>query len=206
MSRRFTPWEITFIREVYPHVYTYDIAAYLDRTCMSIHGKAYGLGITKSPEWRQIELARQGDRMAKANYNTRFKKGHAPANKGHKVPDHIKEKIKHTFFHKGNVPHNVKYDGHERIDKKDGYILMRIQKGKYVLKHRHIWEAHYGSIPRDMIITFKDGDRLNTDITNLKMITRREGIALNSIARYPELRTNILLIAKLKKLINEKQN
>lgn len=45
--------------------------------------------------------------------------------------------------------------------------------------YRKLWEAHYGPIPKDdkgrsYHIHHIDGDRLNNDITNLKMVTIKE--------------------------------
>jgi hypothetical protein len=34
------------------------------------------------------------------------------------------------------------------------------------LKQRLIYEQHYGPIPKDMIVEFKDRDKLNFDINN----------------------------------------
>ena len=203
MRRPFTPWEISFIREVYPHVYTYDIAAYLGRTSDSINGKAYGMRIKKDPEFRKMELARQGKRLKKAG--PKFQKGHIPDNKGKKMPEDLKIKLQYTFFKKGSTPHNTKYDGHERITD-EGYIMIRIKKGHYVLKHRHVWETEHGPIPKDHILTFIDGNKQNTSLANLELITRSEGMARNTIARYPDLRSSLQALSKLKKLINEKQN
>ena len=117
------------------------------------------------------------------------------------------ERVKVSMFKKGNEPHNTKYDGHERLDPKDGYIYIRISKGKYVLKHRLIWEQHNGQIPKGNIIIFKDKDKYNLNIDNLQMITKRENMLRNTVTKYPiELQQLIKLNNKLKTTLHEKQN
>ena len=44
--------------------------------------------------------------------------------------------------------------------------------------HRITWEQHYGPIPKDHIVVFKDGDSSNCSPTNLACIPRSDlGIA-----------------------------
>jgi hypothetical protein len=101
----------------------------------------------------------------------------------------------------------MKYDGHERICAKDGYVYIRIAKGKYVLKHRLVWEQHNGPIPKGHIIIFKDRNKLNLNIDNLQMVTLRENMLRNTVTKYPiELQQLIKLNNKLKTTLNEKQN
>ena len=71
-----------------------------------------------------------------------FKKGHVPANKGIKLEKdgELYNKMRHTFFQKGNKPHNTKFDGHERLNV-EGYVEVRIAERKYVFKHRLLWET-----------------------------------------------------------------
>lgn len=73
------------------------------------------------------------------------------------------------MFKKGHEPHNIKYDGYERINK-DGYTEIRISKGVFREKHRLLWEEHFGEIEKGMNIIFKDGDRTNITIENLEKV------------------------------------
>ena len=41
-----------------------------------------------------------------------------------------------------------------------------------MLKHRYIWQQHHGEVPKGSMVVFKDGNRKNTDISNLLLITR----------------------------------
>jgi len=114
---------------------------------------------------------------------SRFKKGSRPANKGVKMtewmaPEMI-ERIKATQFKKGTIPPNTKWDGAERICK-DGYIEIRIRKGKYIHKHRHEWEKVYGPIPKGLILVCKSDDTHDTHPDNWELITRAENMNRNS--------------------------
>ena len=136
-----------------------------------------------------------------------FKKGHTPWNKGKKTgirPPNL--------FKKGNVTWNTRELYSERIDR-DGYTYIKlINKKKWKLKHRWIWEQKYGEIPADHVIIFADGNKKNFNIENLVLVSRKELAVLNKnnlIKNDIEL-TNIgVTIAKVKiaiaKKINKKQ-
>lgn len=137
----------------------------------------------------------------------RRKKGDAPFNKGLKQVDYMTadaiEKTKATRFCKGNVPHNVNPMGDgaivERRDKTGRpYKYVRIALGKWRLYHRILWQQHYGPIPDDGIIVFKDGDSLNVTIENLELITLAENMLRNSKYNYPQdIIPSLLLVKQL---------
>jgi hypothetical protein len=112
------------------------------------------------------------------------------------------ERVKSTGFKKGHIPRNARPAGFERHDK-DGYVMIKVEgRRKLVLKHRLVWEQHYGIIPKGCNIQFKDGNRHNCVIDNLYMIFRGEQIRNNTIMRYPEeIRRAIRNIHKLNKYI-----
>lgn len=211
MNRQFwTNEEIKTLKELYSNNTAKDIAERLNKKEGSVYNKAFVLGLKKDEDFKR-ETSRQ---MALKNgSNSRFKKGLIPFNKGKKIEEYLPpekiEKLKKTSFKKGNIPHNTKYDGYERISK-DGYVEVRVAPGKFVLKHRLIWEEHFGSIPKGKIIIFKDGDKTNLDISNLEMIDREENaIRNNNLPGYPrELQKVDYLRVKLKNKIKngKKQN
>lgn len=211
MNRQFwTDEELKILTELYPKTTAKDIAERLNKKEGSVYNKAFVLGLKKDEDFKR-ETSRQ---MALKNgSNSRFKKGLIPFNKGKKIEEYLPpekiEKLKKTSFKKGNIPHNTKYDGYERISK-DGYVEVRVAPGKFVLKHRLIWEEHFGSIPKGKIIIFKDGDKTNLDISNLEMIDREENaIRNNNLPGYPrELQKVDYLRVKLKNKIKngKKQN
>lgn len=113
----------------------------------------------------------------------RFEKGHIPANKG----THPKTvgRMAETQFKKGGLPHNTKPIGYERITK-DGYIEVKIAMRpgdtkdghNFVGKHRLIWEAVNGPVPRGHKLIFLDGDRKNCDIENIALVTNAEHLQM----------------------------
>lgn len=121
-----------------------------------------------------------------------YQKGHPPANKGKKLeeyitdPDRLAEiraKQAPTQFKKGTRPPNEVPVGTERVTT-DGYRIRKIKdKGtqweRWEFVHRATWEEHNGPIPENGMIIFKDGNKLNCDISNLMLISNRENAVLN---------------------------
>jgi hypothetical protein len=111
-----------------------------------------------------------------------FVKGQEPINKGKPCPEgkggrHAN--ARKTQFKRGQLPHNTRFLGHERVSK-DGYVEISIDEEnphtgyerRYVLKHLHIWEQVNGPVPDGMCLKCLDGDRLNTDPSNWIAIPR----------------------------------
>lgn len=74
--------------------------------------------------------------------------------------------------------------------------------------HRAVWEEHNGPIPEGMMITFKDSNKLNCDISNLMMITKGENSALTRYGyRFedPDLTETGLAVARLKQAVAKKR-
>lgn len=110
---------------------------------------------------------------------------------------------------KGAIPPNLRDFGSERICKKDGYILVKIDvknphtgfKGRFVHKHRYIWEINNGPIPEGMVVSFKDGNKLNCFIGNLELLNRETLAVMNKaqVSKAPEeLRPTLRTLSKLK--------
>ncbi len=128
-----------------------------------------------------------------------FKKGHVPFNKGTKGLTGANK----TSYKKGNIPPNHREIGEERITK-DGYIMIKIKDGclnkNWVLKHRYIYEQHYGKIPEGHNVIFLDGNKKNTDISNLKLVSRAEDLIMNNhklFAKNKDLTNTGTIIAKV---------
>ena len=129
----------------------------------------------------------------------RFEKGQESWNKGKKGYMGANS----TSFKKGQVPHNTKYLGHERITK-DGYIEIQVPvqnkhtgyANSYVLKHRWVWEQANGPVPDGHIISFKNGDRTDCRLDNLELITRAEGAIRNKM-HYSDLDDDVKQSAAL---------
>jgi phage protein len=113
--------------------------------------------------------------------DTRFKKGNVPPNKGKKMSAEQYAKASRTMFKKGNISHNYRPVGSERVNV-DGYIEIKVaDPSKWELKHRVVWEESNGKIPAGMNLIFKDNNPLNTKLDNLMLVTRAENLEMNNI-------------------------
>ena len=132
-----------------------------------------------------------------------FPKGNIPFNKGTKGI----MKANKTSYKKGNIPQSYKPVGTERITK-DGYTEIKVKDPNvWKLKHRIIYEEHYGEIPKGYVVMFLDRDKSNFDINNLILISRNQLRTLNQndlIKDDPELTKSGIILADLLIKINEK--
>jgi len=205
MKKFWSNTEIETLKKMYCDTDTSFIANILGRNINAVYGMANKLKLKKTDQY--LATLNSNRILTENQRNCCFKKGSTPPNKGKKhaeymTPEQI-EKTKKSRYKKGNVPFNVKYDGHERITV-DGYVEIRISQGVYKLKHRELWIKQNGSIPEDCVVIFKDGNKQNIVIENLQLITRAENMLRNSIQQYPsELITTLKLVSKLKKTIKK---
>lgn len=202
--RKWTKEEDDLLRERYPDTFAKDIAALLNRSISSVHTRVGKLGIKSSKE----KISRAG-RIGSEHPNMvacRFKKGSIPANKGKKMSAEMYERCKGTMFKKGQLSHNRRPLGSERVNM-DGYVEIKVaEPNKWRLKHRVLWEEAHGPIPKGHNIQFKDGNKQNLAMDNLYMISQADQLKFeNSIhARYPEeLKKVIMLKAAIKKQITD---
>lgn len=110
----------------------------------------------------------------------RFEKGNIPANKGLKGVGGWEP----TQFKKGNIPANHKKVGTESVrsnhKKGQSYVYVKVaEPNRWRMKHILVWEEHNGKVPRGKLITFLDGNSLNTDISNLALIDRSTHAVMN---------------------------
>lgn len=135
--------------------------------------------------------------------NGQFPKGHVPLNKGKKMSPEVYEKCKDTMFKKGQMPVNRRPVGSERVTV-DGYIEIKVaEPRKWRLKHRVVWEQHNGPLPKYDAIIFLDGNSLNTDISNLKHVTRKELLLMNQNHLFSKDAELTIAGVNLAKLINK---
>lgn len=139
-------------------------------------------------------------------FTGRFEKGNIPFNKGKK--GECPKGCEKTWFKKGQAPINHKPVGSERIDR-DGYILIKVaEPSVWKLKHRVIWEKANGPIPKNYTVIFLDGDKSNTDINNLALVSRSELLIVNQkklIKSDTELSKVGINIAKVQSKINKRK-
>lgn len=110
----------------------------------------------------------------------RFVKGHVNVNRdplAGRRPSQVK-----THFKKGSLPHNTLPVGSIVIAKTRDKAYKRIKiADPDVWKFLHIynWEKEHGPMPAGKTILFLDGNSLNCDIENLRIISRADHSRLN---------------------------
>jgi len=108
----------------------------------------------------------------------KFQSGQTSHNKGKSHP--TTGRMGDTQFKKGGLPHNHRGPGHERICKKDGYVILIVpEKNPWtgaatrpVHKHRWMWERENGQLPEKHALKCLDGDKTNCDPKNWMSIPR----------------------------------
>lgn len=147
-----------------------------------------------------------------------FEKGHVPWTAGRKLP--FNANSAKTQFKRGQLPHNHVGAGHERIDPKDGYIIMIVDEEnpwtgaatRPVHKHKYLWEQLHGPVPEGHALKCLDGDKLNTDPANWKPVPRALLPRLNGRfgrgydAAPAELKPTIMAVAELEHAIRERKS
>lgn len=196
MGKFYSKYEDDYLKQHYHNTLNDELGVVLGRTGTSIGARAFKLGLKKDKEF-----------ILKHTMKTAFKKGNIPVNKGKKMSKEMYEKAKPTMFKKGNKPHNFKPVGTKRLTR-DGYSEIKTENpNKWELEHRVLWLKHFGEIPDGCNVVFKDGDKTNLSITNLKLIDNVENMLLNSRHNFPKevIKSKALVCKinnKLKKINN----
>jgi hypothetical protein len=185
--------------------------SYLKRNYLKVPSKRMAEHIGRSDTFvrtrlRQLGLIIPADIILQRKIDSRIKPGTIPPNKGKRMSKSQYKKCMATMFKKGNIPPNTKMrDGviSIRNDKRGvPYKHIRVSMGVWIPYHRYRWEMFRGPIPAGHCIWFKDGNSLNTKLENLELITRKENMSRNTIARYPsEIQSAIHKLKKLQKSI-----
>jgi hypothetical protein len=199
--RKWTENEKQYIRDYYPDTPTEEIALKLHRSIQAVSTYAYILKVKKSENFQKKII----DNLLKNAKDYQFKKGHIPHNAGKQMPIELKEKLKYSFFQKGNKPTNYLPVGTERFRSADNYTYVKVaDPNVWKLKQRMIYESIFGEIPNDKNIIFLDKDTTNFNIDNLKLIDKKENMLLNTIHNYPKpIKESIFLLKKIKNKIKQ---
>ena len=113
-----------------------------------------------------------------------------------------------TEFKPGHRPQTWVPVGSESQKSIEDYVYIKIgEPNKWRLKHRIIWEAEHGPVPRGHAVIFADRNRRNFDLNNLILVSRSELSTLNKFGRItadPELTRSGVLLTRLNKAIKKK--
>ncbi len=208
--RYWSEQELARLRHLYPRRPTKAVAAALGRPVWSINNKAFATGLRKDPEYLVRQFRRLSRNLLVHGARFRFPKGHVPINKGVRGW-YSGGRSSETWFKKGQPNARWKNDypvGTLRVNS-DGYIDMKIKEGLRAWRQLHyiLWEEAHGPVPKGHCLRFKDGDRLNVELKNLRLISRRQNMARNTIYNLPEpLVKTIMLLGQLNRRIREKQD
>jgi hypothetical protein len=185
--------EITLLENLWPNVPTDKIAELLNRSSYSVWAKAKKMGLQRSPEFIEDQKKFFVSNLLKHGVKTRFSKGTQAHNKGKRQCEFMSkesiEKSKATRFKKRQKPHNTKPIGYERITR-DGYTEVKTQNlsgagqfKNFKLKHRLVYEMHYGKLPEGFVVKFRDGNKQNFAIENLYAISIADNLIENALIR-----------------------
>lgn len=166
----------------------------MNQSLTDLMNKTFNLNLTR----QQIKSYKKNHKLPSSGVTGYFPKGHIPHNKGKKFPN---TPYNSGMLKKGHTPHNYMPVGSERING-DGYVDIKIANpNKWKQKHIILWEkAHKCKKPASYVIIFADRNRLNFDIDNLLLVSKREFLKMNQqglIKNDIELTKTGQLIAKL---------
>ena len=176
---KYTKEQTDFLREIIP--------GHTDRLVCEEFNKKFNLNISEGI----LGNLKTKFKLKNGLVGGQFVKGQVSHNKGKKWDDFIsKDKQKNsltTCFKKGNLPHNRKEIGSERITK-DGYIQVKVQDGKgnrnWELKQNIIYKQAHGEIPKGYHVSFADQNRTNYSLDNLILVSRAENLIMNRRGLY----------------------
>lgn len=162
--------------------------------CVDPLNRAFGLELTEG----QLRSASRRHKITCGRSGC-FQKGNISWNKGRRIPR--SEQSVGTQFKRGVMPHNYLPVGSERVSR-DGYIEVKVADPRtWRAKHRIIWEAANGPIPKGYAVIFMDQDKTNLALDNLRLISRKYLAVVNKmglLSQSAELTETGLLVARVK--------
>lgn len=145
----------------------------------NMFNKRFGVNLTHS------QINKHCNKIGYPNKLTGAPLGHNAWNKGLKG---VSSGGKQTQFKKGDIPPFTNPLGSEYIDS-HGYIKIKvkmdgIQRNRWKLKHKYVWENTYGKIKSNEVIIFADGNRQNVELDNLLLLTRKEMLEMGKTGMF----------------------
>lgn len=167
--------------------------------------KQFGLQITA----RQMNTYKKNHSLI-SGVDRRFKLGGAPANKGTKGLYNVGGN--RTSFKPGQRARNYKPVGYERVDR-NGYVLVKVRDDgpwhmRWRHKHRVLWEAEKGLIPKGFALIFADQDKANVELDNLILVPKSTLSIVNKkglLSTDPDLTKTGLIVADILKTIGDRK-
>lgn len=192
---KWTDEEVEYIKEITPGRYRKEI--------LKLMNEKFEYEFTLN----QIKAALTRYKL-NTGFTGRFELGHVPPNKGTKGISKANKTSFQKGVFRGNRHDNSRAVGSERVNIY-GYTEIKVaEPNKWALKHKVVWEEHNGPIGKGYAVIFGDGDKSNTDISNLILVTRQQLLILNRkklIQNDVELTKTGIAIADIFQKIYEKE-
>lgn len=201
---------IALLRARYPDDRAATLAAEIGVPVHSVYKKAEALGLKKSAAFY---AAGNGRFTGESGMSHRFQPGQQAWNKGKKGLTLGGVATQFKPGHRGGRAAEIyRPIGDEEI--RDGYLYRKVSDTgvmhkRWRLVHVINWEAVHGPVPAGHLLHFLDGNRMNTAVENLELVSRRDWLKRHTIHNYPkEIFQVTQLRGALKRRINrlEKAN
>lgn len=185
---RWAKEELIYLEKNYANTPMNELRAKLKRTEPSIYNQARLLGLRKSEHYISSEAAGRLLPGHQKGKQTQFKPGNVPHNKGQKGWRSGGNSAT-TQFKPGHRPHTWVPVGSERKTK-EGYLQRKVSDTGYpprdwINVHHIVWVKHNGPIPAGHVVIFINGDKMDFNIDNLKLISMAENMRRNTIHNLP---------------------
>lgn len=212
MRHVWTPAEVERLTALYADTKTLEIAEQLGIDLWKVYAKANSLGLKKSEAYLASPDAcrlRRGDNIGAS---ARFQKGDPAWNKGIKFDSGGRShETRFKPGHRGGKAAELYQPiGTERISK-DGYLQRKTNDDMPLQKrwrgvHIIVWEEANGPLPAGHAVTFKDGNKKNTALDNLELLSRAQLMARNTIHNYPkEIAELVQIRGQITRQINRRE-
>lgn len=157
-------------------------------TCSSVEiTEFYNIQFRTMLTGKQIKsfMKRRDIRMTEYINFSAFPKGHTPFNKGKPWDEWLSEEKQERITSLTSV-NLEKYrqkllentEGYHKD--KDGYLQRNIRgTNRKIYKQREVWEAANGKVPDGYMIVFRNGNREDCRLENLKLVKRAQTIQIN---------------------------
>lgn len=204
--------QLMVLTQLYASTQTTAVALQLGKTLDQVYRKAASMGLKKSDEYLQSELARRLRKGHSSGLSTRFAPGQTPWNSGKKglMIGGIE-----TQFKPGSKPHNHAPIGSYRLDAQ-GNLQRKISDApgsnsrRWRGVHELVWVDANGPVPPKHIVAFKLGQRTaaleEITLDRVECITLADNMRRNSVhARLPkELAELVQLCGAIQRQINKR--
>ena len=191
MSRLYTPEQLDFLRDNRKNLFAKELTRQFNEKFSTAKNFMAIAAVCKRYGWA-------------ATGPGKFKKGNIPFNKGKKGLNPANS----GSFKKGHEHITKKPLGYRRIDKKNGYVWVKIaEPNGWRQLHVINWEAEHGPVPKGYVVRILSGDKTDCQLENLCLISCHENLKLNrnGFQQAPkELQPAILALSKMQVALSEK--